>query len=185
MNQLVVSFGETMLRLAPPGFERFLQSPRFVATFGGGEANVAVALAGFGNPARYITVLPPNNPIADALIGELRAFGVDASNVCRGPGRMGIYFVEAGPTSGRPRWSTTAKIAPSRWPNPAPSTGGRHSTARMVPYHRHHAGLEPERGRPRAGKPKGRASRGNHGFLRPEFPQESLEVRQDGATGDE
>src|ERR1035438_288386 len=93
---LVVSFGETMLRLAPPGFERFLQSPQFVATFGGGEANVAVALAGFGNPARYITVLPPNNPVADALIGELRRFGVDASQVVRGPGRMGIYFVETG-----------------------------------------------------------------------------------------
>ena len=57
-----------MLRLAPPGYERFLQSPQFVATFGGGEANVAVALAGFGWPAAYVTVLPPNNPIADAAI---------------------------------------------------------------------------------------------------------------------
>src|SRR5271170_2461445 len=96
MSQLVATFGETMLRLAPPGFERFLQSPQFVATFGGGEANVAVALAGFGNPARYITVLPPNNPIADALVGELRRFGVDATQIVRGPGRMGVYFVETG-----------------------------------------------------------------------------------------
>jgi 2-dehydro-3-deoxygluconokinase len=96
MSNLVVSFGETMLRLAPPGFERFLQSPQFVATFGGGEANVAVALAGFGNPARYVTVLPANNPIADALLGELRRFGVDAAQVVRGPGRMGVYFVETG-----------------------------------------------------------------------------------------
>ena len=55
MSSLVVSFGEIMLRLAPPGFERFLQSPQFVATFGGGEANVAVAVAGFGLPARYVT----------------------------------------------------------------------------------------------------------------------------------
>src|ERR1700681_1020374 len=93
---LVATFGETMLRLAPPSFERLLQSPQFVATFGGGEANVAVALAGFGNPARYITVLPPNNPIADALLGELRRFGVDATQVVRGPGRMGVYFVETG-----------------------------------------------------------------------------------------
>jgi 2-dehydro-3-deoxygluconokinase len=85
-----------MLRLAPPGFERFLQSPQFVATFGGGEANVAVAVAQFGMPARYVTVLPPNNPIADGLIGELRRFGVDTSQVVRGKGRMGIYFVEAG-----------------------------------------------------------------------------------------
>src|ERR1700732_2143194 len=96
MSNLVVTFGETMLRLAPPGFERFLQSPRFVATFGGGEANVAVALAGFGNPARYVTVLPSANPIADALLGELGRFSVDTSQVVRGKGRMGVYFVESG-----------------------------------------------------------------------------------------
>lgn len=96
MPNLVVTFGETMLRLAPPGFERLLQSPRFVATFGGGEANVAVALAGFGNPARYVTVLPPSNPIADALLGELRRFDVDTKQVVRGKGRMGVYFVEGG-----------------------------------------------------------------------------------------
>lgn len=96
MPNLVVTFGETMLRLAPPGFERLLQSPRFVATFGGGEANVAVALAGFGNPARYVTVLPPSNPIADALLGELRRFDLDTKQVVRGKGRMGVYFVEGG-----------------------------------------------------------------------------------------
>ena len=96
MSTLVVTFGETMLRLAPPGFERLLQSSRFVATFGGGEANVAVALAGFGHPARYVTVLPSANPIADALLGELGRFGVDTSQVARGKGRMGVYFVESG-----------------------------------------------------------------------------------------
>ncbi len=85
-----------MLRLAPPGFERFLQSPQFLATFGGGEANVAVALAGFGMPARYVTVLPPANPIVDAFIGQLRGFGVDASQIVRQKGRFGIYFVEPG-----------------------------------------------------------------------------------------
>ncbi len=85
-----------MLRLAPPGFERFMQSPQFVATFGGGEANVAAALAGFGVPARFVTVLPPNNAISDAFIGELRRFGVDPSFIVRGKGRFGVYFVEAG-----------------------------------------------------------------------------------------
>ncbi|MCZ2080060.1 MAG: sugar kinase [Bryobacterales bacterium] len=95
MSKLVVTFGEIMLRLAPPGFERFLQSPQFAATFGGGEANVAVALANFGNPARYVTVLP-SNPIADAFVGELRRFGVDTSAIVRSKGRMGIYFVEPG-----------------------------------------------------------------------------------------
>src|ERR1700752_4965685 len=96
MPNLVVTFGETMLRLVQPGFERWLESPRFNATFGGGEANVAVALAGFGNPARYVTVLPQANPIADTLVGELRRFGVDTSQVARGKGRMGLYFVEGG-----------------------------------------------------------------------------------------
>jgi 2-dehydro-3-deoxygluconokinase len=96
MPALVVTFGEIMLRLAPPGFERFLQSPQFLATFGGGEANVAVAVSGFGAPSRFITVLPPGNPIVDAFAGELRRFGVDASGIVRAPGRLGIYFVENG-----------------------------------------------------------------------------------------
>jgi len=93
---IVATFGEIMLRLAPPGFERFLQSPQFLATWGGGEANVAVALAGFGNPSRFITVVPPNNPIVDAFIGELRRFRVDAEQIVRQKGRLGIYFVEPG-----------------------------------------------------------------------------------------
>jgi 2-dehydro-3-deoxygluconokinase len=96
MTPLVATFGEIMLRLAPPGFERILQSPQFVATFGGGEANVAVTIAQFDASSRFITVLPPANAVADAFIGELRRFGVDPSHIVRGPGRMGIYYVEAG-----------------------------------------------------------------------------------------
>ncbi len=96
MPKTVVTFGEIMLRLAPPGFERFLQTPQFVATFGGGEANVAVALAGFGWPAAYVTVLPPNHPIADAVVAELRRFGVDTSRIVRAKGRLGVYYVETG-----------------------------------------------------------------------------------------
>ena len=91
-----VTFGEVMLRLAAPGFERFLQSPEFQATFGGGEANVAVALSGWGVPAGFVTVLPENNALADAVIGELRRFGVDTSRIVRGKGRLGIYFLEVG-----------------------------------------------------------------------------------------
>ncbi len=95
MNNKVVTFGEIMLRLAPPGFERFLQSPQFVATFGGGEANVAVTVSGFGLPASYVTVLP-ENPIADAIVSELRKFGVETSSIKRAKGRVGVYYVEAG-----------------------------------------------------------------------------------------
>jgi len=94
--QTIVTFGEIMLRLAPPGLERFLQTPQFVATFGGGEANVAVALAQLGMPAAFVTVLPAANPIADACVAELRRFGVDTSRVVRGKGRLGIYYLEAG-----------------------------------------------------------------------------------------
>jgi 2-dehydro-3-deoxygluconokinase len=90
-----VTFGEIMLRLAPPGLERFLQTPQFVATFGGGEANVAVTLAQFGEPAAFVTVLP-NNQIADSCVAELRRFGVDTSRIVRGKGRLGIYYLEAG-----------------------------------------------------------------------------------------
>lgn len=95
MTKPIVSFGEIMLRLAPPGFERFLQTPRFDATFGGGEANVAVALASFGQPAIYVTALP-DNPIAQAAIAELRRAGVDTSKIVRRKGRVGIYYLEAG-----------------------------------------------------------------------------------------
>lgn len=93
---MVATFGEIMLRLSPPGFERFLQSPQFVATWGGGEANVAVSVAQLGGLSRYITVLPETNPLSDACIGELRRFAVDTRHIVRGPGRLGIYFVEAG-----------------------------------------------------------------------------------------
>jgi 2-dehydro-3-deoxygluconokinase len=95
MTKSIVTFGEIMLRLAPPGFERFLQTPRFDATFGGGEANVAVALASFGLPAVYVTALP-ENPIGEAAIAELRRFSVDTSRIVRRKGRIGIYYLEAG-----------------------------------------------------------------------------------------
>jgi 2-dehydro-3-deoxygluconokinase len=96
MTPLVATFGEIMLRLTPPGFERLLQSPLLHATFGGGEANVAVSLAQFQISSRFLTVLPPAHAVADALVGELRRFGVDTSQIVRGPGRMGVYYVEAG-----------------------------------------------------------------------------------------
>lgn len=95
MKQRIVTFGEVMLRLKPPAHERFLQTPTFEATFGGGEANVAVSLAQFGMDAAFATVLPDND-IANACIGELRRFGVDTSTVVKGDGRVGIYYLESG-----------------------------------------------------------------------------------------
>lgn len=91
----ILTFGEIMLRLKAPGKERFLQTPMLEATFGGGEANVAVSLANYGSDVSYITLLP-DNALGDACLRELRSFGVDVSQVRRGPGRMGIYFLETG-----------------------------------------------------------------------------------------
>lgn len=90
-----LAFGEIMLRLKAPGQERLFQSPMLEATFGGGEANVAVSLANYGMDAAYLTVLP-QNAIADACVMELRRFGVDVSRILRGKGRMGIYYLEGG-----------------------------------------------------------------------------------------
>ena len=91
----ILTFGEIMLRLKAPEHERFFQSPMLEATFGGGEANVAVSLANYGMDAEFLTVLPQND-IADACIRELRYFGVDTKKIVRGNGRMGIYYLEAG-----------------------------------------------------------------------------------------
>jgi 2-dehydro-3-deoxygluconokinase len=91
----VVTFGEIMLRLSPPGYERFFQSPMLQATFGGGEANVAVSLAQFGFASRFVSALPPG-PIGDAAIRALAAEGVDTRFVARRGSRLGIYFAETG-----------------------------------------------------------------------------------------
>jgi 2-dehydro-3-deoxygluconokinase len=95
MTGKIVTFGEIMLRLSPPGFERFFQSPVLSATFGGGEANVAISLAHFGLHSCFVTRLP-THAIGAAAIGVLRGQGVDTTYVVRGGERVGIYFAEAG-----------------------------------------------------------------------------------------
>jgi 2-dehydro-3-deoxygluconokinase len=95
MPHKVVTFGELLLRLSPPGFERFFQSPVLSATFGGGEANVAASLAQFGLHSCYVTCLPPH-AIGDAGVRALRAEGIDPSYVVRAGQRVGIYFAETG-----------------------------------------------------------------------------------------
>lgn len=84
-----------MLRLKSPGFERLLQSPELEATFGGGEANVAVGLAAYGVAARFISVIPAN-PIGDACVAELRRRNIDTRFIRREGDRLGVYFLEAG-----------------------------------------------------------------------------------------
>ncbi|MFP3904984.1 MAG: PfkB family carbohydrate kinase, partial [Armatimonadota bacterium] len=91
----VVTFGEIMLRLKPPKFERFIQAKEFEATYGGGEGNVAIALANYGVNARFVTALP-DNPIGDACLNSVRQYGVDTSHIVRQGPRLGIYFLEGG-----------------------------------------------------------------------------------------
>jgi 2-dehydro-3-deoxygluconokinase len=95
MSGRVVTFGEIMLRLKPPGAQRFFQSPLLEATFGGGEANVAAALARFGCDTAFVSVIP-QNAIGDGCVGELRRQGIDTSLIVRKGSRLGIYFLEAG-----------------------------------------------------------------------------------------
>src|SRR5258708_39451588 len=91
----VVTFGEIMLRLTPPGRLRLAQAPHFEITFGGAEANVAVMLAQLGASAAFVTRLPENN-LAQRAIDELRGLRVDVAHIARGGERIGVYFLEQG-----------------------------------------------------------------------------------------
>ena len=91
----VVTFGEIMLRLAPEGYYRFVQAKSFGATYGGGEANVAVSLANFGVDTAFVTKLPKHE-IGQCAVNKLREFGVNTSMIVRGGSRVGIYFLEKG-----------------------------------------------------------------------------------------
>jgi 2-dehydro-3-deoxygluconokinase len=91
----IVTFGEIMLRLAPEGYYRFVQAETFGATYGGGEANVAVSLANYGCAAKFVTKLPAHE-IGQAAVNSLRKYGVDVSAITRGGDRIGIYYLEKG-----------------------------------------------------------------------------------------
>lgn len=95
MAPKAVCFGEIMLRLSTPGFQRFVQAESFDVTYGGGEANVAVSLANFGLDAYFVTKVPAN-PIGQSAVNHLRRFGVKTDYIVRGGGRLGIYFLESG-----------------------------------------------------------------------------------------
>ena len=91
----IITFGEIMLRLNPESYLRFVQSPKFEATYAGGEANVAVSLANYGMDAAFVTKVPAHE-IGQSAINALRQFGVDTTNVLRGGARLGLYYVEKG-----------------------------------------------------------------------------------------
>jgi 2-dehydro-3-deoxygluconokinase len=91
----IVTFGEIMLRLATPDYQRFVQATSFNASFGGGEANVAVSLANYDMPTEFVTRLPKND-VAEACIADLRKHNVGTNHILRGGDRLGIYFLETG-----------------------------------------------------------------------------------------
>lgn len=95
MSKRVITFGEIMLRLAPNGYYRFFQDDQLQATFGGGEANVAVSLANYGMDAAFVTKLPAH-AIGQGAVNNLRGLGVDTSKIVRGGERVGIYYLEKG-----------------------------------------------------------------------------------------
>lgn len=91
----IVTFGEIMMRLNPEGYLRFVQAEKFESTYAGGEANVAVSLANYGQDAVFVTKVP-SHEIGQAAVNELRRYGVDTSLIVRGGDRLGIYFAEKG-----------------------------------------------------------------------------------------
>ena len=95
MSKKVVTLGEIMMRLSTPGFERFVQSDTLDVTYGGGEANVAVALANYGLHGVFVTKVP-DNALGQAAINHIRRYGVDTQFIARGGKRLGIYFLETG-----------------------------------------------------------------------------------------
>ena len=95
MENKIVTFGEIMLRLATPDYLRFCQANQYNATFGGGEANVAISLANFGMNVEFVTRLPQND-IAKTCVMELKKYGVGTQHILYGGERMGIYFLETG-----------------------------------------------------------------------------------------
>ena len=98
MNKKIITFGEIMLRLATPEHQRFTQITSLIATFGGGEANVAVSLANYGLNTEFVTRLPEND-LGHAVLMDLRKHNVGTHNIILGGGRLGIYFLETGAVS--------------------------------------------------------------------------------------
>ena len=178
-----VTFGEIMLRLSPPGHERLLQSPLLGATFGGGEANVAVSLAHFGVESWYVTRLP-KHAIGDAAVRALRGEGVRTDAIVRGGDRVGIYFAESGASQ---RASTViydrahsaiSEMAPDDVDWDAVLEGRQ-----LVSRHRHHAGARRARARVHAPRDRRGPRRRRARQHRSQLSQEALDGSA-GAGGD-
>jgi sugar/nucleoside kinase (ribokinase family) len=124
----VLAFGELLVRLSAPGYQRFLQTDSYLATYTGAEANICVFLSLNGVEAEFLTKLP-DNEIAECSLAALHKYGVRTGHVLRGGDRMGCTTSSAALRSDRPNWCTTGNIPRSPWRGRRNSTGTRCSTA--------------------------------------------------------
>ena len=176
----IVTFGEIMMRLAPPGFQRFIQARSFDVSYAGGEANVAVSLANYGEAAEFVTRLPKNE-LGQACRAFLRTYGVSTEHVAWGGDRLGIYFLETGAAQRASKViydranSAIAAIQPGMvdWKAVFDGRG-------LVPLDGDHPG-HIRRGGPglRRSYP-GRAPDGRDRLVRYELPRQAVEMGQDG-----
>ena len=130
----IVTFGEIMLRLAPSGFQRFTQARSFEAIYGGGEANVAVSLANYGEEVEFVTRLPKND-LGEACLMSLRGYGIHTEHIARGGDRIGIYFLEKGAAQ---RGSKVIYDRANSYPNRDDRLEGSFRRRGLVPLDRHH-----------------------------------------------
>ena len=175
MSKKVVTFGEIMLRLATPGYQRFSQATEFTATFGGGEANVSVSLANYGMESEFVTRLPQND-IARSCEMDLHKHGVKTDHVIYGGDRLGIYFLETGAVARASKvvydraHSAIAEIKPGMidWDKVLKGADWFHWTGitpALSQGARGHTGSQPS---------------GRNRIVRPELPEKPVEIRQTG-----
>ena len=178
MSKKVVTFGEIMLRLATPGYQRFSQATEFTATFGGGEANVSVSLANYGMESEFVTRLPQND-IARSCEMDLHKHGVKTDHVIYGGDRLGIYFLETGAVARASKvvydraHSAIAEIKPGMidWDKVLKGADWFHWT-----------GITPalSQGAADACLEAGSQPSGRNRIVRPELPEKPVEIRQTG-----
>ena len=180
----IITFGEIMLRLMPPGFSRITETRTFEALYAGGEANVAASLACYNQQTEFVSRVPAND-LGDACIAYLRQHGIGTSHILRGGDRLGIYFLEAGAA----QRGKQGRLRPGRLQ--LCSDQARHGGLedgvpgrRLVSLDGDHAGCV---GRRCAGVRRGyrrRPADGDHRLMRPELPRQALEMGQEGRRGD-
>ena len=167
----IVTLGEIMLRLTPSGYDRFVQTASFEAHYGGAEANVAAALANWGEDALFVSKVP-DHEIGQAAVDALRAVGVDTRGVLRGGERLGIYYAERG--ADRRASKVIYDRANSALPRGRVRLGQNICRGRLVSHHGHNARAREKRGRGGAFRLQSGEGAGSDRILRRKLPQQTV-----------